>query len=69
MRRLPFDLSIPTPCHQHWHEMSGTPAQRHCASCNKTVHNLATLTPRQIERVIHASNGHLCARITRSCIP
>jgi ribosomal protein L34E len=54
MRCLPFDLSIPTPCHQHWHEMSGTPAQRHCASCNKPVHNLATLTPRQIERVIHA---------------
>jgi hypothetical protein len=65
MSRLPFELSIPEPCRQSWHEMSGTASERHCASCKKTVHNLATLTPRRIEHLIHSSNGHLCARVTR----
>jgi hypothetical protein len=65
MNRLPFSASIPKPCHQQWTAMSGTASTRHCDSCQKTVHNFAALTPRQIERLIHESKGHLCARITR----
>ena len=61
-----FKLEIPTPCHQSWQTMSGDSNQRHCNSCNKQVHNLASLTPLQIEELIHESDGHLCARITRN---
>jgi hypothetical protein len=63
--RLPIDLSIPEPCHQPWRAMSGDAAQRHCPSCNKTVHNLASLNQRQIEDLIRASDGPVCARVTR----
>ena len=65
MRRLPFEPTIATPCQESWQTMTGTTSQRHCASCKKTVHNLATLTPRQIEHLVHTSDGNLCARITR----
>jgi hypothetical protein len=65
MSRLPFELSIPKPCTQDWSEMPGSAAVRHCAECNNEVHNLAALTPGQIERLIYESDGHVCARITR----
>jgi hypothetical protein len=65
MSHLPFEVSIAQPCHQSWQQMSGSSAQRHCASCDKSVHDFAALTPRQIKRLVDESNGHLCARITR----
>lgn len=66
MSKLPFKVEIPTPCTQSWDAMSGTPAARHCDSCNSQVVNFAHMTPRQIERAVLASGGHLCARITRN---
>jgi hypothetical protein len=65
MSRLPFQLDIANPCSEQWQQMSGTNVGRHCQSCNKTVHNLAALTPSQIERLVYETNGELCARITR----
>ena len=44
MKRLPFEVSVAKPCQQQWNDMSGTSAQRHCDSCNKTVHNFAAMT-------------------------
>jgi hypothetical protein len=66
MSRLPFELSIPKPCSQKWSEMPGSAAVRHCAACNTPVHNLAALTPRQIERLIVQLDGHFCGRISRT---
>jgi hypothetical protein len=63
MSRLPFDLSIPKPCTQQWSEMPGSSISRHCASCNTQVHNLAALTPRQIERLVFESDGQVCGRM------
>lgn len=65
---LPFKLEILTPCHQSWQSMFGDSTQRHCACCNKQVHNLVAMTPLQIEELIHNSGGHLCARITRNAL-
>jgi hypothetical protein len=65
MSRLPFEASIPKPCQQQWTAMSGSASARHCDSCQKTVHNFATLTPRQIERLVFENHGELCARVTR----
>lgn len=45
--------------------MRGTSRERHCAVCDKQVHNLAGMTSREIEELISVSNGGLCARITR----
>jgi hypothetical protein len=45
--------------------MLGTVRQRHCASCDRQVHNFAAMTPREIERLVAETGGHLCARLTR----
>jgi hypothetical protein len=63
-RALPFQVAISTPCAESWDAMTGTARQRHCQSCNKHVHDFATMTPREIERTILASGGQLCARLT-----
>jgi len=65
MSRLPFELAISKPCMQSWNEMSGAGAARHCAACDRTVHDLAKLTPREIMRLVDEKNRQLCARITR----
>ncbi len=62
--KLPFEVKIEKPCTQSWDDMTGTAAERHCESCRKQVHNFAELTPRQIERLLIATGGELCAQLT-----
>lgn len=66
MSRLPFELSVAKPCQEQWSAMTGTSSARHCRACNKAVHNLATMTPREIKRLILETSGNLCARITHT---
>lgn len=63
-RGLPFELSIAKPCGESWAAMQGDGRARHCEHCQKTVHNLAAMTAREIEALVHRSNGGICARIT-----
>lgn len=58
-------LAIGKPCSASWSAMTGGGSQRHCAECDRTVHDLAQLTPREIEGLIAVENGRLCGRITR----
>jgi hypothetical protein len=64
MSRLPFELSVAKPCQEQWSAMTGTSSARYCGACNKTVHNLAAMTPRQISRLVRNSGGSFCARVT-----
>jgi hypothetical protein len=64
MSRLPFEISVAQPCTQQWSEMTGSNVRRHCQSCNKQVHNIAAMTPRQVERLIDETGGRFCARIS-----
>jgi hypothetical protein len=65
MPHLPFEVAIATPCQEEWSRMSGSARQRYCAACGREVHDFAAMTPREIERIVVSSGGHLCARITR----
>ncbi len=58
----PFD--IPTPCHEDWNQMRNDGASRHCASCDKSVHDLTKLTARQIAGLVLVSGGNFCGRQT-----
>jgi hypothetical protein len=64
-KTLPFQLDIAEPCHEQWSTMSGSASQRFCGSCQKHVHNLAAMTPTEIEREVIRTGGRLCGRITR----
>jgi hypothetical protein len=63
--KLPFELSIAKPCEESWAKMIGSLRKRHCESCERQVHNLAAMTPREIERLVVSTGGKLCGRITR----
>jgi hypothetical protein len=64
-RLLPFEINVDIPCNETWSEMRGSSQVRHCSSCDRQVHDFAAMTPRQIDRLVAESGGHLCGRITR----
>jgi len=58
-------LQIASPCSSSWEAMHGDGRRRRCLECDKPVYDFAQLTPREIAGVIEASQGELCARLTR----
>jgi|SRR5690349_14852606 len=58
-------MAISSPCAESWQTMSGGEHTRFCLRCQKPVYDLATLEAREIEALIEATEGRLCARITR----
>lgn len=58
-------LQVASPCSSSWEAMHGDGRRRHCLQCDKPVYDFAQLTPREIAGVIEASQGQLCARLTR----
>ena len=62
-----FNLSTASPCTEAWLSMQGDERIRHCERCVQSVHNLSTMTPKEIERLsLRAAMGEaVCARITR----
>lgn len=58
-------LRVESPCPASWESMQGDERRRHCLQCDKPVYDFSQLTPREIAGVIEASQGHLCARLTR----
>jgi hypothetical protein len=76
----PFEgVRVASPCSQDWSAMrptaatgqgpdsgSSAGAARFCDSCQKSVVDFVSLTPREIRARLEASRGHLCGRLTRS---
>ena len=59
------DVVIPVPCSESWEAMDGDSRTRHCAACDSQVHNLASMTARQIESLLEAPGPLPCMRIAR----
>ena len=49
---LPIVLDIPVPCSEQWSEMSGDARTRHCAHCDKQIHNLSELRQDEIAELL-----------------
>lgn len=58
-------LAILSPCPESWQAMNGDERTRFCSRCQKHVYDLAALEAREIDALIEATQGRLCARITR----
>ena len=58
-------VSIARPCASDWSQMAGDGQTRFCSACNKNVHDFSKMSRQQAERIVIASRGNLCARITR----
>ncbi len=63
-RRIPLAqlARIDKPCTLAWDSMRGDARRRHCADCNKDVHNLSAMTEAQARRLLRSTPGELCLR-------
>jgi hypothetical protein len=55
-------LRIATPCSADWAYMPGNDKVRHCPQCQLDVYNFSEMTPLEINQIIAARTGRLCAR-------
>jgi hypothetical protein len=58
-------LRIATPCSANWADMPGTDKVRHCGECQLDVYNFSAMTPLEINQIVTARAGRLCARFYR----
>ncbi|WP_299335534.1 carboxypeptidase-like regulatory domain-containing protein [uncultured Psychroserpens sp.] len=59
--RTALKIKIPEPCHEDWNTMTPNQKGRHCASCQKTVHDFTSKTDESIVKALQ-SGGNLCGR-------
>ena len=58
-----IQISIPSPCHENWQQMTPVEKGRFCASCQKKVFDFTTMPDREIVSVLRSHN-HVCGRLT-----
>ncbi|MCL4674138.1 MAG: hypothetical protein KJZ64_14660 [Sphingomonadaceae bacterium] len=54
-------VSFPSPCSEPWEGMAPAGCHRHCASCDKVIHNLEAMTVEEVEGLV-ASGEEVCVR-------
>ena len=47
-----FRVSFPKPCDEPWDKMSPRGCNRHCAACDKVIHNLSAMTIEEAEALL-----------------
>jgi hypothetical protein len=55
-------LRIANPCSANWADMQGTDKVRHCPQCELDVYNFSAMTLLEINQIVAARTGRLCAR-------
>jgi len=59
----PFQLQIPTPCHESWANMQPSDKGRHCAACQKTVVDFTAMSDTEIIRYMSRAGQNVCGRL------
>jgi hypothetical protein len=60
---IPLDMiSVASPCHAEWNDMSGDDKSRFCGACSKYVYNLSAMTAHEAQSLIEEHEGKMCAR-------
>jgi len=60
-----INISIPTPCHENWQDMTVADKGRFCASCQKNVVDFTQSSDRHIAEVFK-KEGYVCGRFLKS---
>jgi Carboxypeptidase regulatory-like domain len=58
-------IKVAKPCSESWEAMPGDARVRHCGGCNRDVHNLAAMTPAQIDALLAKPGPLPCMRMVR----
>lgn len=58
-------LKIVRACDASWEHMQGTASVRHCQLCDQRVYSLDAMTMLEVEAMVRAANGEVCARLRR----
>jgi len=58
------EILFPEPCHEDWEAMQPDERGRHCAACDKKVHDLTNYTPEEAERRLRKGAAPACLRAT-----
>ena len=56
-----LEVSFPSPCSEPWEGMAPRGCNRHCASCDKIIHDLSALTVVEAEALLEAED-EVCVR-------
>ncbi|WP_153393406.1 hypothetical protein [Chryseobacterium vaccae] len=59
-------ITIPTPCHENWNNMSPDEKGRFCSVCSKTVRDFRTSTDEEIMDVFSDSSENICGNFNPS---
>lgn len=54
-------VSFPSPCSEPWEDMAPQGCNRHCAACDKLIHDLSALTADEAEALLEAEE-EVCVR-------
>jgi hypothetical protein len=58
------EIQFPEPCREDWGKMRPDDRGRHCATCDKKVHDLANYTPEEAERLLLSGPTPNCLHAT-----
>lgn len=62
------EIFIPHPCHENWDAMSPAERGRHCAVCDKVVHDFRGMLADAIDEVIAKSPKQVCGRVDATAV-
>ena len=59
---MKYKITIPEPCSENWDSMTSAEKGRHCAVCDKTVHDFSSFTKSELQ-VFLEENKRVCGKI------